>query len=79
MSVMELTVRDQLIIRILHMPDDRIAALAEFVDELEEDIDPALIEARKHEPAITLDDYLKKHNLSREELEAEARAEGLMK
>jgi hypothetical protein len=73
MSSIQLTVREQLIERILRMPDAEVAALFEIVEELEEPLDPAMIEARKKEPAITLDEYLQKLNLSREELEKEAR------
>jgi hypothetical protein len=35
MGPIQLTERDKLIVRILHMPDDQIAALAEFVEDLE--------------------------------------------
>ena len=79
MSAVQLTVREQLIDRILEMPDDQVAALLEYAEEMEETLDPAEIEAIKKEPAITLDEYLQKNHLSREELEAEARAAGWMK
>ncbi len=78
MSAVQLTVREQLIENILHMTDEQVAALAELADELDETLDPATIEAVKKEPATTLDEYLRKRNLSREELEAEARAQGWM-
>ena len=79
MEAIQLTEREQLIKRILHLSDDQIMAVAVFIEHLEDAEDLAIIKARKGEPAISLDDYLKKNNLSREELEAEARAEGWMK
>jgi hypothetical protein len=79
MGNIQLNEREQLIERILRMPDEQIAALAEFAEDLEEALDPAIIEARKSEPAITLDDYLRQSGLSRENVEATARAEGWIK
>ena len=79
MGNIQLNERELLIERILHMPDEQIAALAEFVEDLEETLDPAMIEARKHEPAIALDDYLRESGISRENVEKAARAEGWLK
>ena len=79
MSAIELNEREQVIERILHLPDEQVLAVAEFIQSLEDAEDLAIVEARRGEPSISLDDYLKKNNLSREELEAEARAEGWMK
>lgn len=37
MTINELTIRDQLIVRILHMPDEQIAQLAELIESIEND------------------------------------------
>ena len=79
MGVIQLTEREQLIERILRMPDEQITALAEFMDDLEASLDPAVIETIKNEPTISLDDYLRESGLSRKEVEAIARAEGWIK
>jgi tetrahydromethanopterin S-methyltransferase subunit B len=79
MATVQLTRREQLILRIMRMPDEQVAELAALAEDLEEDLDPAMIEARKKESSITLDEYLRESGLTREELQANARAEGLIK
>ncbi len=37
MTINELTMRDQLIVRILHMPDEQIAQLANLIESIEND------------------------------------------
>lgn len=74
-----LTPREQLIQRILLISNQEILAIMNFIDQLEDAEDLAMVEARKGETGISLDEYLEKNGLSRKELEAEARAEGLMR
>jgi hypothetical protein len=76
MGIIRLTEREQLIKYILRMPDEQIAVLAEIAEDLEEDLDPAMIETRRNEPTITLDDYLRESSLTRQSVEAAARVEG---
>lgn len=79
MSATRLTEREQLIESILQMPDDQIMAVAEFIQNLEDNEDLAIIAARKDEDTISLDDYLRESGLSREDVEKTARAEGWIK
>ncbi|MCL5997046.1 MAG: hypothetical protein M1546_13460 [Chloroflexi bacterium] len=75
----ELTRREQLIERILRMPADQVTAVEAFFEQLEDAEDLAIIEARKNEPTISIDDYIRESGLDREEIERIARAEGWMK
>ena len=80
---LQLNPREQLIERILRMSIDQVAALTEYAETLEDALqdaeDLAIIKARKGEVGIPLDEALNKLGYTREELEAEARAEGWMK
>ena len=37
MTINELTIRDQLIVRILHMPDEQIVQIAELINSIDND------------------------------------------
>jgi len=107
MNAIQLTEREQLIERILRMPNDQIEAYGKFLNvtlayltaarqtdatvrlnqmleelqielenELEDEFDHAIIEARKSEVGIPLDNVLKNLGFTREELEEVARNEG---
>ena len=77
MNIVQLSERERLIERILRLPDEDVYTLSELADELEESLDPAMINARKMEPSLSLDDFLRENGLTSEEVEARARAEGL--
>ena len=76
---LQLNPREQLIERILQMPIEKVTAVTEFIEELEDAEDLAIIEARKDEPTISIDDYIRERGLDREKIERIARAEGWMK
>ena len=79
MATVRLTEREQLIETILQMSEDQIMAVAEFIQNLEDNEDLAIIEARKDEVGIPLDDALKELGFTRQQLMGVAKAEGLVK
>jgi hypothetical protein len=75
----ELNLREQVLARILQMPEEEVAQVAAFMADLEEDdeLDHALIESRKEEPTISFDEFLEKSGFTREQLAAIPLDEGL--
>jgi len=63
MSIVQLSERERLIERILRLPDEDVYTLSELADELEESLDPAMLNARKMEPTLSLDDFLRENGL----------------
>ncbi len=104
MSEVKLNEREQLIERILRMPNDQVEAYGRLLDvviahltdapredllmwlanipiemgsELEDALDHAIIEARRGEPGVPLDELIQELGFTREEIAEVMRREGL--
>jgi hypothetical protein len=70
-----LTPRERLIQRAFEMSNTEIEAVLDYIDNLEDLEDAAIIESRRDEVGIPLDDALKQLGFTREELMEEIGAE----
>ena len=75
MTINELTIRDQLIVRILHMPDEQVVQIAELINSVDNDpnwsdegISPEELERRNKLDLAAIDAAAGEHTTSLEDV-----------
>ena len=78
-EAIKLSVREELIQRVLQMTEDKASTILDFIEELEDLEDIAISESRKDEIGIPFEEAIKELGFDPERLEKIAREEGWMK